>query len=487
MARKKTTMTEPEYSDTNPEETLQLPEGEVPTEGVQEDTMSMGGDVSVGEAMPDSGEVPDSGAPSGDGDAAFPDAESPLTDDSVGEGFSSEEPSPGGIPQEDAADDSQYKDLLHEMESTMPLPPAEGDSPAPQGDPPPLMEVPEGDMLPETPTAPEQNPMETANAGETPTERAARPRARRAPPTQRSDYVLTIDARDRIQTEEEREEIIWHEIRNAYRTRRILTGILGGVEQTQSGRTLAIVDYKGFRVAIPILEMLLYTGEMPSNREYLELMGRLNRMLSTMLGAEIDFMVKGIDSNTRSIVASRKDAMLRKRQSFYMDTDALGEHLIYEGRVVQARVIAVAEKIIRVEAFGVECAIVARDLSWEWLGDARDHFSVGSRILIRILTIDRSSLEGLTITADVRSVSSTTNLDNVKKCQPQCRYAGRVTDVRGGVVYIRLNNGVNAIAHACYDLRTPGKKDDVSFAVTRLDEEKGIAIGIITRIIKQNL
>ena len=47
MARKKTTMTEPEYSDTNPEETLQLPEGEVPTEGVQEDTMSMGGDVSV--------------------------------------------------------------------------------------------------------------------------------------------------------------------------------------------------------------------------------------------------------------------------------------------------------------------------------------------------------------------------------------------------------------------------------------------------------
>ena len=89
---------------------LQLPEGEVPTEGVQEDTMSMGGDVSVGEAMLDSGEVPDSGAPSGDGDAAFPDAEPPLTDDSVGEGFSSEEPSPGGIPQEDAADDSQYKD-----------------------------------------------------------------------------------------------------------------------------------------------------------------------------------------------------------------------------------------------------------------------------------------------------------------------------------------------------------------------------------------
>mgnify|MGYP007025033343 CR=1 FL=1 len=32
----------------------------------------------------------------------------------------------------------------------------------------------------------------------------------------------------------------------------------------------------------------------------------------------------------------------------------------------------------------------------------------------------------------------------------------------------------------------PEKKDDVSFAVTRLDEERGIAVGIITRIIKRH-
>ena len=35
----------------------------------------------------------------------------------------------------------------------------------------------------------------------------------------------------------------------------------------------------------------------------------------------------------------------------------------------------------------------------------------------------------------------------MKKCQVQSKYAGKVTDLRGGVVYIRLNNGVNAIAH----------------------------------------
>lgn len=54
-------------------------------------------------------------------------------------------------------------------------------------------------------------------------------------------------------------------------------------------------------------------------------------------------------------------------------------------------------------------------------------------------------------------------------------------------VNVRLSNGVNAVAHSCYDRRTPGKKDDVSFVVTKLDEERSIAVGIITRIIRQNL
>lgn len=77
--------------------------------------------------------------------------------------------------------------------------------------------------------------------------------------------------------------------------------------------------------------------------------------------------------------------------------------------------------------------------------------------------------------------------DTVEDIRIQSKYAGKVTDVHKGVVYIRLSNGVNAVAHSCYDHRTPDKKDDVSFAVTRIDEERGVAVGIITRIIRQNL
>ncbi len=71
--------------------------------------------------------------------------------------------------------------------------------------------------------------------------------------------------------------------------------------------------------------------------------------------------------------------------------------------------------------FGVECSIKARDLAWEWIGDAHERFSVGDQVLVRILNVRRDSL------------------------------------------------------------------NDVCFAVNRIDEERGVTVGIITRIIRQNL
>lgn len=69
----------------------------------------------------------------------------------------------------------------------------------------------------------------------------------------------------------------------------------------------------------------------------------------------------------------------------------------------------------------------------------------------------------------------------------QGKYAGTVEDIHKGTVFVRLELDVNAIAHSCYDNRTVGKKDIVSFVVTHIDEARNVAVGIITRIIKQNL
>ena len=125
--------------------------------------------------------------------------------------------------------------------------------------------------------------------------------------------------------------------------------------------------------------------------------------------------------------------------------------------------------------------------SWDWIGDAHDRFAVGDQILVRVTEVNKTSQEELSVHADVKSVTENTSREALKRCRVQSKYAGRVTDVHKGIVYVRLSNGVNAVAHSCYDRRTPGKKDDVSFVVTKLDEERSIAVGIITRIIRQNL
>ncbi|MEZ3487176.1 MAG: RNA-binding protein [Lachnospiraceae bacterium] len=298
--------------------------------------------------------------------------------------------------------------------------------------------------------------------------------------------VLTLDSDAVLETAQSKADLIWHEIQNAYRTKKILTGMLGGIEKTENGSLIAIVYYKDFRTVIPITEMMINLVQDESH-DYGDISLRQNKVLNNMLGCEIDFIVKGLDAQSRSVVASRKEAMLKKRQIFYLDRDASGDSKIHEDRIVQARVVAVAEKVVRAEIFGVETSILARDLSFDWMGDAREHFHVGEHILVRILSVTAESLDKITVKADVKSVEGNTSKENMKKCKIQGKYAGTVEDIHKGTVFVRLSIGVNAIAHSCYDNRTVGKKDEVSFVVTHIDEERNVAVGLISRIIRQNL
>jgi small subunit ribosomal protein S1 len=333
-----------------------------------------------------------------------------------------------------------------------------------------------GNNTPEVPASPKKRKIKTS-APITKPESYVRKAA--------SSTILTLNADSEVETPKSREDTIWHELQNAYRTRKILTGTLGGIEKMDGGGTIAVIYFKDMRIVIPLAEMMINLVE-DEFHNYGELVQRQNKILGNMLGCEIDFIIKGLENASRSVVASRKDAMYKKRQIFYMP-DAAGNSRVCEDRIVQARVIAVAEKVVRVEIFGTECSILARDLSWDWLGDATECFHVGEQILVRILSVKIRSLEDISVKADVKSVNGNTSKDNLSKCKIQGKYAGTVTDIHKGTVFVRLHIGVNAVAHSCYDNRMPGKKDEVSFVVTRIDAERNVAVGLISRIIKQNI
>ena len=78
---------------------------------------------------------------------------------------------------------------------------------------------------------------------------------------------------------------------------------------------------------------MITLGRSPSGQEYADLMLRQNKILGNMLGADIDFVVRGIDSKTRSVVASRREAMMRKRQiSSTLLWTSMACTVVYEGR-----------------------------------------------------------------------------------------------------------------------------------------------------------
>ena len=194
----------------------------------------------------------------------------------------------------------------------------------------------------------------------------------------RSMGVLTVDASGNASIRDAEDEA-WHELVNAYRTRKILAASLSGIERLEGGWVVAVVYYKGYRILIPMEEMMInLEGD---GRENSDPLNRQTRLANNMLGAEIDFIIRDLDEKSGSVAASRKEAMLRKRQQFYFSQQDEAP-MIVPGRIVEARVIAVAPKAVRLEVFGVECSLKARDMTWEWLSDANERFATGNVVSV---------------------------------------------------------------------------------------------------------
>ena len=462
------------------------PEASIPAGG-EENT---GGEFPAGDDMPfdgvSDGDVPLQDAPPGE--FPIPDGFSPGGD---------EGDVPTGPSGSDAeGDEADYDAFLAEMGQggmePVPLPDGadgeedegegggQGDGP---GEVPP---VPQEDQL-DNPPAPEAPGADGPGTADDPA--PARVIDRRTTPRRERERVLTIDPRAEVLTQQDLEDLVWHELENAQRTGHILTGKLSAVERTRNGMDTAVIMFKDVQVLVPLREMGVHTGPVPSGPDYVAWVLEMTKRINARQNSDVDFVVRGFGFNEageRIVAGSRRDAMRRKRKRFYLDTDELGNHLIEEGRLVQARVLTVGDKNIRLEVFGVECVVSARWASRVWVSDVRSKYSVGDLVTVRVTKIERDRAGGVEIQVDARDVFGRDE-DKLCLCQRNGRYVGEVTDVRGGVFFVRLSIGVNAISHECRDVRMPGRKDAVSLTVTRLDEKNGVAFGIINRIIKQNL
>lgn len=296
--------------------------------------------------------------------------------------------------------------------------------------------------------------------------------------------VLTVDKNEELVSDRQQQETAWHELKNAYITKRILIGNLIGMETTPNdNRVVGITYYNDQKIVIPAQE-LIDLSESGNNSGSPEV--RRQKIISSMIGAEISYLIIALDNSSHTVIASRLRANERNRQTFFFDKDESGHYKIYEDSLVEARITGIGVNAVRAEIFGAECTIQPSELSWDWITDVNEKFSIGDRVMVRITEIRGrdSDNEPFRISASVKLAESSKQAELLKTVSKGNLYTGQVMDIRKGTYLIKLSNGVNALAHSSHCKKPVMRSDTVAFVVNFVDNKTMMTTGNIIRIIK---
>lgn len=298
-----------------------------------------------------------------------------------------------------------------------------------------------------------------------------------APRRQSSEDLLELNDQERGVTREDSEDAKWGYLAGAARRQQILTGIVStDISLTENGMPVVPIDFEGLCVKIPVREMVLseWPDDAPIPKDVRIQIGR-------MLGATIDFIPAGVDIKNRAAIGSRKTAMLQRQKRYY----ASGR--VKPGILMACRVLAVGNNTMTVEACGVDTEIYARNVSWQWFSDITDLYATGDLVVARVMDVGYNpEREIYSVSLSIKEASENPDRAALEKIVPNSNYFGVVTGVKDRVFFVRLQAGVNAKTKLYRSIDMPSRLDTVSFRVTGVDEESGIALGFITRIIKRH-
>ncbi len=294
-----------------------------------------------------------------------------------------------------------------------------------------------------------------------------------------SAQVLAIDGHLVAETEAEKARNDLLDLMESQKTGRILTGTIQGVERQESNqsRSLAVIYHGEFKIIIPAEEAVEapddFRGRLPEDV--------LHDMLNKRLGAEVDYIVKGIDPQSGIAAASRLDAMRARRKEYYLGTDRDGNYRIYSDLCAEARVVSVIRAGIFVDLFGLEVYIPLRELSYQRWMDAAMYFQSGQRILVKVLSVDRSDRSNIRVTASVKQAGENPYEKALRRYSVGNRYVGAVSMVDTNGVFVALDGGIDCLCS--YPKRgRPPRGSRVTVQILGINNDSNRIWGAITHI-----
>lgn len=308
----------------------------------------------------------------------------------------------------------------------------------------------------------------------------ATPRTRRRTSgISRTGSVLAIDDSITVETEAERARNDLIDLLESQKSKRILSGTLQGIERPTDNpkRSLAVIYHGDYKVIIPVEELI----EPPQDYRGMQPEDVMHYLLQKRLGAEVDYIVKGVDPDAKLAVASRLDAMQAKRRQYYYGTDNDGNNFIYAGVCAEVRVVSVIRAGMFVELFGVETYIPIRELSYQRWMDATGHFQSGQRTIVKILDVDRSDRNNIRVTASVKQASENPYEKALRRYTVGNRYVGTVSMVDTNGVFVALDGGIDCLCS--YPKRgRPPRGARVTVRILGVNHESNRVWGAITHI-----
>ena len=308
---------------------------------------------------------------------------------------------------------------------------------------------------------------------------SGQPKSRLRMPGRRGQHVVSIDAERTVETDTDKLRSDLLDLVESLKGKKILTGTIQGVERLADNPEMSYaVTYHGdYKVIIPVLEAV----EEPEDYRGQPKGDVLHYLLNKRLGAEVDYIIKGIDQESGIVAASRLEAMAMKRKEYYFRTDRDGNYQIYAGICAEARVVSVIRAGIFVDLFGAECYIPLRELSYQRWVDATAHYQSGQRVLVRVLEVDRSDRSRLRVSASVKQAGENPYEKALKKYAVGSLYVGTVSMVDTTGVFVSLDGGIDCLC--TYPKRgQPPRGCRVSVRILGISYESNRIWGVITHM-----
>ena len=284
-----------------------------------------------------------------------------------------------------------------------------------------------------------------------------------------------------------------HEI-DVMRGTKILKGTLSSITRVESKLEEDDPEYIPEYMARIKFMSGLFNVEIPSYVFYHYSYPNMNRAMANdiqrnllnRLGSEVSFVVRYADEKTGKVIGDRLGALSLRGVRNYTSQNGRRPSVM-PGDKVLAKIIAVSQHHITVDAAGAEIRIPLEEISWLYVSDARifdginteQCYQVGGHVNVKILSANLEKVKVMNnnytlvkATGSIKQAYANPKIKYFPEYRVGDFYSGKVTGIAEKGIYVNINGHMDILCGFPKDRANPMLEETVKVRVNKKDEEQ---------------